>query len=64
MEKYSYYIIVGSDASGCTLPNKLLNANQSVSLINVGYSHLNSLLDVIAMMLGLLCRDLLNKNII
>jgi hypothetical protein len=64
MEKYSYYVVVGSGASGCALPNKLLNANQSVSLINTRYSHHNFLLDVPTMMLGLLCRDLLTKNII
>ena len=45
MEKSSDYIVVGGGASGCALTNKLLNANQSVTLIEAGYSHHNILLD-------------------
>ena len=45
VEKSSDYIVVGGGASGCALTNKLLNANQSVTLIEAGYSHHNFLLD-------------------
>ena len=43
VEKSSDYIVVGGGASGCALTNKLLNANQSVTLIEAGsvsYTHL------------------------
>ena len=46
MEKSSDYIVVGGGASGCAVTNKLLKANQSVTLIEAGYSHHNFLLDV------------------
>ena len=46
MEKYSDFIVVGGGASGCALTHKLLNKNNSVSLIEAGYSHHNFLLDV------------------
>ena len=46
MEKYSDYIVVGGGASGCAVAHKLLKSNNSVVLIEAGYSHHNFLLDV------------------
>lgn len=46
MEKSSDYIVVGGGASGCALTHKLLKSKKSVTLIEVGYSNRNFLLDV------------------
>ena len=46
MKKYFDYIVIGGGASGCAVTHKLLNANQTVNLIESGYSHHNFLLDV------------------
>ena len=62
MQKSSDYIVVGVGASGCALTNKLLNANQSVTLIEAGYSHHNILLDAPGMMLGLRCAEFLIQS--
>ena len=46
MKKYFDYIVIGGGASGCAVAHKLLKANQTVNLIESGYSHHNFLLDV------------------
>jgi choline dehydrogenase-like flavoprotein len=62
IEKSSDNIVAGEGASGCALTNKLLNANQSVTLIEAGYSHHNILLDAPAIMLGLHCTEFLIQS--
>jgi len=46
MKNYVDYIVVGGGASGCSVTSKLLAKNQSVCLLEAGYSHRNFLLDV------------------